>query len=52
MQVSRKQKNFSKFFAAFLKSRLNFENFQKKDGCHTWGISEITDCGKHGSINV
>ena len=32
MQVSRKEKTFSQFFAAFLKSRLNFENFQKKEG--------------------
>ena len=30
MQVSRKQKPFSQFFAAFLKSRLNFEHFEKK----------------------
>ena len=30
MQVSRKQKTFSQFFAAFLKSILNFEHFQKK----------------------
>ena len=30
MQVSRKQKNFSEFFPAFLKSNLNFEHFQKK----------------------
>ena len=30
MQVSRKQKTFSEFFAAFLKSILNFEHFQKK----------------------
>ena len=31
MQLSRKEKTFSEFFAAFLKSRLNFENFHKKD---------------------
>ena len=30
MQVSRKQKTFSEFFAAFLKSSFNFEHFQKK----------------------
>ena len=29
MQLSRKQKTFSEFFVAFLKSSLNFENFQK-----------------------
>ena len=30
MQLSKKQKTFSPFFGAFLKSRLNFERFQKK----------------------
>ena len=30
MQLSRKQETFSEFFCAFLKSSLNFENFQKK----------------------
>ena len=31
-QVSRKQKTFSQFFAAFLKSFLNLEHFQKREG--------------------
>ena len=35
MQVSRKQKTFSEFFSAFLKSSLNFEHFQKKDDSHS-----------------
>ena len=30
IQLSRKQKTFSEFFPKFLKSRLNFEHFQKK----------------------
>ena len=30
MQLSPKQKSFSQFLAAFLKSRLNFKYFQKK----------------------
>ena len=30
MQVSRKQKTFSEFFSAFLKSNWSFEHFQKK----------------------
>ena len=30
MQLSQKQKDFSQFFAAFLKSILNFEYFEKK----------------------
>ena len=46
MQVSRKQKSFSEFFAEFVKSRLNFENFLKKGDCHTWGISKITESEK------
>ena len=35
MQLSRKQKTFSEFFSAFLKSSLNFEHFQKKDDSHS-----------------
>ena len=35
MEVSRKQKTFSDFFSAFLKSSLNFEHFQKKDDSHS-----------------
>ena len=31
MQLSGKQKPFSDFFAAFLKSSLSFEHFLKKD---------------------
>ena len=31
MQLSQKQKNFSEFFLAFLKSRLNFEHLHTKD---------------------
>ena len=34
MEVSQKQKTFSEFFSAFLKSNLNFEHFQKKDDPH------------------
>ena len=30
MQLSQKQKTFSRFFSVFLKSRLNFQHFQKK----------------------
>ena len=48
MQVSRKEKPFSEFFSAFLKSSLNFENFQKKDDSHSWGISKITESEKQG----
>ena len=31
MQLSRKQKTFSQFFAAFLKSSLKFKSFGEKD---------------------
>ena len=34
MQLSQKQENFSQFVSAFLKSILNFENFEKKDHPH------------------
>ena len=46
MQLSQKQKTFSKFFDAFQKSRLNFERFEKKDDTHNFCISEITDSEK------
>ena len=52
MEVSRKQKTFSDFFSAFLKSSLNFEHFQKKDDSHSWAISKITESEKQGYINV
>ena len=34
MQISEEQKTFSQFFAAFLKSRLNFKCFEEKDDRH------------------
>ena len=40
--LSQKQKFFSEFFAAFLKSTLNLEHFQQKYGPHSRCISEIT----------
>ena len=43
MQLSQKQKRFSHFFVAFLKSRLSFEKFGKKDDPHSFSIFEITD---------
>ena len=42
MQLSQKQKTFSEFFAAFLKSTINFKHFEKKDDPHRFCISEIT----------
>ena len=42
MQLSQKLTTFSQFFLAFSKSRLKFENFQKKDDAHSLFISEAT----------
>ena len=43
MYLSEKKKTFSQFFATFLKSKLNFGNFEKKkDDLHSFCISEIT----------
>ena len=47
LQLSQKQKTFSQFSAAFLKSRLNFEHFEKKYEPHWFCISEFTE-----SVNV
>ena len=52
MQLSEKQKTFSKFFAAFLKSRLNFRDFEYKDGPHRICIFEVCIFPKHTQMNV
>ena len=46
IQFSQKQKIFSQFLSVFLKSRLNFEYFEKKDDPHRFCISEIRDSVK------
>ena len=46
MQFSEKQKSFSRSFAEYLKSRLNFERFEKKDDPHSFCIFEVTDSEK------
>ena len=46
MQLSEKQIAFSEFFSAFLKSKLSFEHFPKKDAPQSWCIREITDSKK------
>ena len=43
MQLSEKKKTFSQFFAAFLKSRLNFQHFERKGDSHSICIFEILD---------
>ena len=52
IELSRKQKTFSKYFSAFLKFNLKFEHIKKKDDPHSWCISEITDTKKPAYINV
>ena len=44
MQVSKNKTPFSEFLYVFLKSRLTFEHFEKKDDPQSLCISEITDC--------
>ena len=48
MELSQKLKTFCQFFRAFLKSRLNFELFRKKDDAPSLFISEATACKKRG----
>ena len=50
--LSRKKKTFSKLFSAFLKSRLNFAHFLKKDDPNSRCISKITVSEKGDSINI
>ena len=40
--LSQKQKTFSQFFSAFVKSTLNFGHFQKKDHPHSRITFQIT----------
>ena len=48
MQLSKKVKIFSQFFASFLKSSSNFEHFEKKDDSLIECISENIDCERYG----
>ena len=41
MQLSKKRESFSEFFSAFLKSKLDFEYFEKKNDPQSFCISEI-----------
>ena len=43
MQLSKKQKPFSRLFSEFLKCRPNFKQFEKKDAPHSLCIFENTD---------
>ena len=44
MLLPKKQKPFSEFFAAFLKSASNSEHVGKKDNSYNLSLLEITDC--------
>ena len=48
MQLSKKRKTFSQFFAGFLKFPINFKNFLKKDDPHLLRILEITHYQRWG----
>ena len=52
MELSQNLKTFSEFFVAFSKSRLNLEQFQKKDDAQTLFIAEPTACEQRGKIYV
>ena len=48
MQLSRKQKTFSEFISAFLRSISNFKHFERIDDHYNICIYEIRDCIKRG----
>ena len=48
MQLSQKQKTFSEFFFAFLKSILNFKHLPKRHDTHSCCISRNHGSEKHG----
>ena len=51
-KLSLKQKIFSQFFIAFLKSTWNGEHFQKKGDSSTLSISEIIDSKGGGYLSA
>ena len=48
IHISQKQKIFSEFFFAFLKSILNFKHLPKKGDPYNWYVSGNTGCEKYG----
>ena len=50
--LSLKQKTFSRFFIAFLKSTWNGEHFQKKGESSSLSISEIIDSKRGGYLSA
>ena len=51
-KLSLKQKIFSEFFIAFLKSTWNGETFQKKGESSSLSISEIIDSKRGGYLSA
>ena len=51
-QLSLKQKTFSGFFIAFLKSTWKGEHFQKKEESSSLRISEIIDSKRRGYLSA
>ena len=50
--LSLKQKTFSEFFIAFLKSTWNWEYFQKKGESSSLSISEVIDSKRGGYLSA
>ena len=50
--LSLKQKTFSGFFIAFLKSKWNWEHFQKKGECSKLSTSETIDSKRGGYLSA
>ena len=51
MQLYQKQKTFSQLFPAFLKSRLNYKHFERREYPHRFCIFEITDSENVGPVS-
>ena len=52
IELSQKQKTFSRFFFSFLKPILNFQHLRKKNDPHSSYISRNTCSETHGYKNV
>ena len=48
MELYLKPTVFFDYFVSFLESTSNFKLCEKKDDCHSYFISEITDCERLG----
>ena len=48
MSLSLERNFFSDLFVPFLESTSSFKHFEEKDDCHTYFLSEITECERLG----